>query len=206
MYESAVINHGVKITENEGQVREMSIKMIPNFNRLQNTMGYMARLFALLKDKMTGSIYLEKETYNVLILDPKIFFMQNPCPCNSSLSYVDCCEPIISGRKEVITAQELMRSRYTAFTQANVNYLMRSHSAKTRPIKERKSIEKWAKSVTWLGLTIIQSQDGETKDETGFVEFKALYLENGKPEQIHEKSLFRRENGKWVYVSGVSKV
>jgi len=96
-----------------------------------------------------------------------------------------------------------MRSRYTAFTQANVEYLMRSHSAKTRPNKERKSIEKWARSVTWMGLTIIQTQAGEAKDELGYVEFKALYLENGKPEQIHEKSLFQRENGKWVYVSGV---
>ena len=127
----------------------------------------------------------------------------NPCPCGSGLLFVNCCELIISGVKDAIKAQELMRSRYTAFTQANVDYLMRSHSAKTRPIKERKSIEKWARSVMWMGLTIIQTQAGEASDEIGYVEFKALYLENGKPEQIHEKSLFRRENGKWVYVSGV---
>lgn len=129
--------------------------------------------------------------------------MQESCPCGSGLLFIDCCEPIISGKKDAITAQELMRSRYTAFTQANANYLMRSHSAKTRPIKERKSIEKWAKSVNWMGLTIIQTQAGEANDEVGYVEFKALYLENGQPHQIHEKSLFRRENGKWVYVSGV---
>lgn len=129
--------------------------------------------------------------------------MQESCPCGSGLLFVNCCEPIISGKKDAVTAQELMRSRYTAFTQANVDYLMRSHSAKTRPIKERKSIEKWAKSVTWMGLTIIQTQAGDTKDEVGYVEFKALYLENGRPQQIHEKSLFWRENGKWVYVSGV---
>lgn len=129
--------------------------------------------------------------------------MQNLCPCGSGLSFADCCESIISGRKDAITAQQLMRSRYTAFTKANVDYLMCSHSAKTRPIKERKSIEKWAKSVVWMGLTILDTQDGEANDEIGYVEFKALYLENGKPQQIHEKSLFRRENGKWVYVSGV---
>ncbi len=128
--------------------------------------------------------------------------MQNRCPCGSGLTYADCCEPIISGRKEAITAQQLMRSRYTAFTKANVDYLMRSHSAKTRPIKERKSIEKWAKSLNWMGLTILDTQDGEANDEIGYVEFKALYLENGRPQQIHEKSLFQRENGIWVYVSG----
>ena len=129
--------------------------------------------------------------------------MPDLCPCGSGLLFANCCQPIISGKKEALTAQELMRSRYTAFTQANVDYLMRSHSAKTRPIKERKSIEKWAKSVNWMGLTIIQTQAGDANDEIGYVEFKALYLENGKPQQIHEKSLFEREKGIWVYVSGV---
>ena len=129
--------------------------------------------------------------------------MQNLCPCSSGQLFINCCEPIISGKKDATTAQELMRSRYTAFTKVNVDYLMRSHSVKTRPTKERKGIEKWAMSVVWMGLTIIKTQAGEAKDETGYVEFKALYLENGKPEQIHEKSLFQRENGKWVYVSGV---
>jgi len=129
--------------------------------------------------------------------------MQNLCPCGSGLSFLACCEPIISGRKEAATAQELMRSRYVAFTQVNIDYLMRSHHSKSRPIKERKSMENWAKSVTWIGLIILDTQAGEENDEIGYVEFKALYLENGKPQQIHEKSLFRRENGKWVYVSGV---
>lgn len=129
--------------------------------------------------------------------------MQNLCPCGSGQVFANCCEAIISGKKDALTAQELMRSRYTAFTQANVTYLMRSHSVKTRPIKQRKSIEKWAKSVTWMGLSILQTQSGEANNEIGYVEFKALYLENGKPQQIHEKSLFQRENGKWVYVSGV---
>jgi SEC-C motif-containing protein len=131
--------------------------------------------------------------------------MQNLCPCGSGLSYFACCEPIISGRNEAVTAQALMRSRYVAFTLANVDYLMRSHSAKTRPVKDRKNIEKWAKSVTWMGLSILDTQAGDASDEIGTVEFKATYLENGKLQQIHEKSLFHRENGKWVYVSGVHR-
>jgi SEC-C motif-containing protein len=128
--------------------------------------------------------------------------MQTQCPCGTGLSYPDCCEPIISGKKVAETAQQLMRSRYTAFTLANADYLMLSHSVKTRPVKERKSIEKWAKSVTWMGLSILKTGAGGTDDEIGYVEFKALYLENGKPQQIHEKSFFVRENHLWVYVSG----
>jgi len=131
--------------------------------------------------------------------------MTNLCPCGSGLSYSACCESIISGRKDAVTAQQLMRSRYVTFTRANVDYLMRSHSSQTRPIKDkdRKSIEKWAKSVTWMALAIIQTQAGEADDELGYVEFKATYMEDGKLQQIHEKSLFQRENQKWVYVSGV---
>ena len=128
--------------------------------------------------------------------------MQDQCPCGSGLSYPSCCQPIISGKRVAETAQQLMRSRYTAFTLADTSYLMISHSAKTRPIKERKSIEKWAKSVSWMGLTILHTQAGEADDNVGYVEFKALYLENGRLQQIHEKSLFERENGKWVYASG----
>lgn len=129
--------------------------------------------------------------------------MPNNCPCGSGRSFATCCEPIIKGKTDATTAQELMRSRYVAFTLANVDYLMRSHHSSTRPIKERKSIERWAKSVKWIGLTVLNTQAGEANDTIGYVEFKALYLEDGKLQQIHERSLFERENEKWVYVSGV---
>lgn len=129
--------------------------------------------------------------------------MQHICPCGTSHLFSNCCEPIISGKKNAETALELMRSRYVAFTLANGDFLMRSHAAKTRPVKDRKSFEKWAKSVIWMSLIIIKTEAGMATDETGYVEFKALYLGNGKMEQIHEKSFFQRENQKWVYVSGV---
>lgn len=129
--------------------------------------------------------------------------MQNLCPCGSGRLFSLCCNPIISGLKNAETALELMRSRYVAFSLANVDYLMLSHYSATRPINERKSIEKWARSVKWMGLKILQTEKGQADDEFGYVEFKALYLENGKPSEIHEKSLFKHENQKWVYVSGM---
>lgn len=128
--------------------------------------------------------------------------MNNPCPCGSGRSYNECCYPIISEKKEATTCEELMRSRYTAFTNADVNYLMRSHHSSTRPIKDRKRIQKWAASVHWIGLQIIATEAGKIADDIGYVEFRALYMEKGKMQQIHEKSLFKRENKKWVYVSG----
>lgn len=54
-----------------------------------------------------------------------------------------------------------------------------------------------------MGLVILNTQAGEVNDDIGYVEFRALYLEAGQMQQIHEKSLFKRENQKWVYVLGV---
>jgi SEC-C motif-containing protein len=125
--------------------------------------------------------------------------MSNNCPCGSLRDYNECCGAIISGQRDALTAQELMRSRYTAFTLANVDYLMRSHHSKSRPIRERQQILTWAKSVKWMGLTIINTQQGEPADTTGYVEFKAVFMENGKVSHIHENSFFEREKGLWVY-------
>lgn len=129
--------------------------------------------------------------------------MNLPCPCGSNRTYLECCELIISAKREALTSEELMRSRYVAFTLANVDYLMRSHHSETRPLKERQRIKKWAQSVQWMGLVILNTEKGNVHDEVGYVEFRALYLEGGQMQEIHENSLFRRENKRWVYVSGV---
>lgn len=129
--------------------------------------------------------------------------MQKLCPCGSALPYGECCEPIILGKREAVTCLELMRSRYVAFTMAHVDYLMRSHHPSSRPIKERKQIKKWAESVQWMGLSILSTKNGEANDDTGYVEFRALFLEDGQMQQIHENSFFKRENNRWFYVSGI---
>lgn len=129
--------------------------------------------------------------------------MDKLCPCGSQHTYQQCCELIISSQREASTCQELMRSRYAAFTMANVDNLMRSHHSRTRPIRERQRIRQWAQSVQWMGLVILSTQSGEATDIEGYVEFRALYMEEGQMKEIHEKSLFQRENQHWVYVSGV---
>lgn len=128
--------------------------------------------------------------------------MNESCPCGSKEEYADCCGAIISGKRNATTCLVLMKSRYSAYTKADINYLMLCHHSKTRPAnKERNSIKRWAESVRWMQLIIVNTWDGTASDNEGKVEFKALYFENGQIGQIHEKSLFQRENGKWVYVS-----
>lgn len=130
--------------------------------------------------------------------------MQNMlCYCNSQKDFSECCEPIISDKTLPTTAEQLMRSRYSAFASANISYLMNSHHPTTRPTKERKEIHKWTKSVQWMGLNIISKKAGEVFDVEGWVEFKATFMENGKIEYIHENSYFVKENRQWYYKSGI---
>jgi len=115
------------------------------------------------------------------------------CPCNSSKSYIDCCKKAHQNIHTVNTAEELMRSRYTAFVLADIEYLQKSHHTATRPSKrEKKEILNWTKSVEWVRLEIINT----TKNT---VEFKAYFMECGKLEVIHENSFFCKENTHWVY-------
>lgn len=122
------------------------------------------------------------------------------CPCGNNKFYDACCGEILSGRRNAKTSEELMRSRYTAFTLANGDYLMKSHHSTTRPIKEKKEIEEWAQSVTWVRLEILMTTGGKQEELEGTVEFKAYFLEGGKMQMIHENSFFNKENKKWVYV------
>ncbi|MBK3516445.1 YchJ family protein [Carboxylicivirga marina] len=124
------------------------------------------------------------------------------CPCASNQLYSQCCQPYINSKENAPTAEKLMRSRYTAFTLANVDYLMKTHHQNTRAINDKAEMKQWASSVQWMGLTVMNTSAGLATDTMGKVEFKALYIEQGVLQAIHEKSLFRKEKGKWYYVSG----
>lgn len=127
------------------------------------------------------------------------------CYCNSNKPFGECCEPIILGKRDAETAEQLMRSRYSGYVVANVDYLMKSHHSSTRPLREKQAILKWTKSIKWVALEIISKQNGLAADVDGFVEFKALFIENGKMGCIHENSHFVKENGVWYYKSGVHR-
>ena len=122
------------------------------------------------------------------------------CPCNPSKKYSDCCKKAHQNIETVITAEQLMRSRYSAFVLANINYLHNSHHSTTRPTKkENKEILLWTKSVEWVKLEVLTTSKGSITDLEGTVEFNAFFMVNGKIDVIHENSSFCKENKHWVY-------
>ena len=48
------------------------------------------------------------------------------CPCGSGIPYSDCCEQIISGGQSAKTAEQLMRARYSAYVNAEMDFIFES--------------------------------------------------------------------------------
>lgn len=126
------------------------------------------------------------------------------CPCGNTAEYQDCCGLFLAGKANAQTAEQLMRSRYTAFSKGNIDYLIATlHSSKRKP-EDRAILQKRIDESKWLGLKIIDTEQGEVNDEYGYVEF-AAFSGNTIQGQLHERSEFIREDGKWFYVQGEIK-
>ena len=124
------------------------------------------------------------------------------CPCGSKLNYTVCCGRYIDGIKKPETAEELMRSRYTAYTLANTSYIKKTMRGKPALGFNEAEAEIWAKQVTWLNLEVIKAYtENESKS---FVEFVASFIDNKKLQAIHEISEFAQEDGSWFYIDGVN--
>lgn len=90
-----------------------------------------------------------------------------------------------------------MRSRYTAYTQANIDYIASTMRDRALVDFEAKEAKRWASSVKWLRLEVLKSgSDGNS----GFVEFRAYYSYRNQMQVLHELSEFRKEEGRWFYV------
>ncbi len=125
------------------------------------------------------------------------------CYCCSDKEFADCCQLFISGIAKPATAEELMRSRYSAYVIVAVEYLISTTHPSTRKLHDAGAIENWARSSVWQKLEIISKTEGEARDKKGTVEFKAYFSDaNNEPQIHHENSNFRKELGKWFFVDG----
>jgi SEC-C motif-containing protein len=119
------------------------------------------------------------------------------CPCGSGRAFAECCGPVLDGSRDAATAEALMRSRFTAFAVGDVDHLERSWAPETRPSQIRVDATR-----RWTRLEILSVVEGRELAATGVVEFRAQYEVDGVAGHLHERSNFRREHGRWVYVAG----
>ncbi|MBN2163967.1 MAG: hypothetical protein JXR25_13395 [Pontiellaceae bacterium] len=122
------------------------------------------------------------------------------CYCGSGASLEACCGGIISGRRKARTAEQLMRSRYTAYVLGDDQYLVRTTLPESRTSPLEASILQTMQQIEWLRLHVISFSRGGVNDESGTVEFVAEYVSPSGPGRHHEESLFRKVGGTWFYV------
>ena len=125
-----------------------------------------------------------------------------PCPCGSQKLLNQCCGVYLQGQLPAPTAEKLMRSRYSAYCLKNIDYLFNTEHPSRRKPNSRKLITATANNLRWLGLTVVNTEGGQPEDETGIVEFVAVYQEGKFVAQLHERSNFIKEKGKWFYTDG----
>lgn len=121
------------------------------------------------------------------------------CPCGLH-DYSGCCALYHSGERIPPTPEVLMRSRYSAYALANIDYIKKTMQGKALSGFDQSNAQVWAESVKWLGLKVINTRS-ESPD-CGFVEFIVRFMENGKQHSMHEISEFHRIDKRWYYVDG----
>jgi SEC-C motif-containing protein len=133
------------------------------------------------------------------------------CPCGGG-QYATCCGPFISGAAIPRSAEQLMRSRYSAYTLRDEPYLRATWHASTRP---QDAILDPDEKLQWLGLEVksalrLRQRKANLPDEQrveDFVEFVARCKSGGRAQRMHEVSRFLREpdslgEPRWFYVDG----
>lgn len=123
------------------------------------------------------------------------------CPCNSGIDYAGCCEPYLIGQAHPKTPEALMRSRYTAYTKSNMEYIQQTMSGNALLGFEKTASERWAKRVCWIKLVVMNSRTDTSNH--GYVEFEAIFVEGTRLKSIHEMSEFIAKDGRWSYVGGL---
>ncbi|PDP84571.1 hypothetical protein CQJ94_28130 [Glycomyces fuscus] len=122
-----------------------------------------------------------------------------PCPCGGSAAYRDCCGRLHSGRATASTAEQLMRSRYSAFAVGDRDYLLRTWHPSTRP----RSLD-LDPGTEWVRLEVLSATGGTPFHNEGTVAFRAVHRAGAREGVLDEHSRFVRHEGGWVYLDAIA--
>ena len=123
-----------------------------------------------------------------------------PCHCGTHKSFHECCHPFLKKISYPATAEQLMRSRYSAFVEKNSEYLKNTTHPITRDEHDYLNLE----NITWLKLIVFSQEEIKKNLDQDTVEFVAHYQTGSSRSFIHEKSTFHYLEGQWFYHSGIN--
>jgi SEC-C motif-containing protein len=135
------------------------------------------------------------------------------CPCGGG-SFTGCCGPFLAGASIPSSAEQLMRSRYSAYTLRDEAYLRATWHPSTLPVA---AIIDPDEKLQWLGLEVKSAlrlrqrkanlPHEQQESNSDAVEFVARFKVGGRAHRLHEVSRFVREADslgalRWFYVDG----
>ncbi|WP_185234845.1 YchJ family protein [Teredinibacter franksiae] len=129
--------------------------------------------------------------------------MDSTCPCGSGTAYAACCAPLHLAEVQPTgcTPEALMRSRFCAFVNGNVDYLIATLHPDFHTGDERKQVDHALSTHNWLSLRVLEASPAQGNSAT--VEFVAFCTtDSEQPQQLHEKSNFIFEASRWWYTNG----
>ena len=119
------------------------------------------------------------------------------CPCGQDRPLEACCGPFLEGQSQPETAEQLMRSRFSAYATGNIDYI-----CETEENPNRDTIENWARSTSFKCLRVLSTEKGGEGDEVGTVTFEADFETQGQTGTHRETSQFAKLENRWVFVRG----
>lgn len=120
------------------------------------------------------------------------------CPCGSA-QYSQCCQPLHSGQKKAQTAEQLMKSRYSAFAKQEIAYIVATTALGQQQALDVQAIAAWSKSNQWLKLEVVQAKEKLDKNHAQ-VEFKAHFHDGQQMQIHHEVSHFVYHVDQWYFL------
>ena len=120
------------------------------------------------------------------------------CPCGQG-DYANCCQPLHLKNTVAQTAEQLMRSRYSAFALQQIDYIIETTALGQQPFLDRAALADWSRQNHWLQLEVLSHQPKLDKSHAS-VEFKAHYHDGKDPQVHHERSYFVQHQGQWYFL------
>lgn len=143
------------------------------------------------------------------------------CYCQSGQNFSDCCQSFIHGNQLPITAEQLMRSRFSAYcdgTDVAIQYVAKSYHPLSQADNPVAEISAFAKAAHFVSLQVVAASAESPLPESlqqqlaefaagnplsyGTVHFKVQFIMQDKLHLLEEKSRFIKTDQLWSYLDG----
>ncbi|MGP0170655.1 YchJ family protein [Pseudomonas sp. NCHU5208] len=121
------------------------------------------------------------------------------CPCGSGNPLEQCCGRYHQGTP-VPCAEQLMRSRYSAYVLGLVDYLVTTTLPAQQSRLDRDAMVAWSAQSTWLGLEVHGSEVFGGQPEHAQVSFTARWHDTKGEHSHRECSSFVQHAGHWYFL------